>query len=104
MPDYLATDPAMEPAQLVWMGNIERVTAYGCNEADGDLFARYCINKAYHRGQVPNLLAGMHGKQQGTSLIESLPKAGKLLGLAGHADHQRQPAKPEPLENRFTKN
>jgi len=105
MPDYLAEDPAMGPARLVWDENLERVTANGCHEGDSDLFARYCIQESGYRAHVRAWLSGADGiESPPTAMIESLRKMGELLGIAGPTSRQRIQARPVGRENAFRRN
>jgi hypothetical protein len=107
MPDYLADDEVMEPARVVWLENIERITANGCHEGDSDLFARYCIQEAGYRAQVARWLAGdADFASPPAAMIESLRKAGELLGIAGPSSRQRMNGMKAPTEadNAFMRN
>ena len=103
MPEYMADDPALEPARTVWLENIERVVANGATEADSDLFARYCAQEARYRAEVRLFMAGEMDAPP-VSLAESLRKMGETLGLTGPSSRTRiGPAAPPP-ENAFLRN
>lgn len=106
MPEYMATDPALEPARLVWDENLERVTANGCHEGDSDLFARYCSLEAWHRSYVGRWMAGEEGfaDPPKAAFVESLRKMGELLGIAGPSSRLRMPAQPQGQGNIFNRN
>lgn len=105
MPEFLAEDPTMEPARLVWGENLERVTANGCHEGDSDLFARYCIQESGYRAHVRAWLSGAEGiESPPAAMIESLRKMGELLGIAGPSSRQRLQVRPRARENTFSRN
>jgi hypothetical protein len=103
MPEYLADDPALEPARTVWLENIERVIANGATEADSDLFARYCAQEARYRAEVRLFMAGELNAPP-ISLTESLRKMAEILGLAGPSSRARIGAAEVPRENAFSRN
>lgn len=103
MPEYMADDPALEPARTVWLKNIERVVANGATEADSDLFARYCAKEARYRAEVRLFMAGgMHAPP--VSLAESLRKMGDTLGLTGPASRAAIGTPAAKRDNAFMRN
>lgn len=106
MPEYMRTDPALQPARDVWAENLERVSANGCHEADSDLFARYCSLEAWHRSYVANWMACLEGFEDPpkAAFIESLRKMAELLGIAGPSSRLRAPANASGRGNTFASN
>ena len=103
MPEYMADDPALEPARTVWLENIERVVANGATEADSDLFARYCAQEARYRAEVRLFMAGGMDAPP-VSLAESLRKMGETLGLTGPASRTAIGKPAAQRDNAFMRN